>query len=528
MKKLKNFNIEKLLSDAEASGAKSHAVLVGKKMQKAQEPLKKKHTDEWYIKEICEMADEIKMDDGKIVRNVWLPYKDALKVGYREVITQDLMRTIDPDQPKYRIAVDESTNKTYVISKGVHNAKSAQNYDQATLRKMINSTNPDEHLHIGTLCVLKLWMGDLDVKLGNILISTDGKNNKKARGIDGDWNLAELRDSQYSLEITEKDIAHLPFINHPTHNWLDIYRGGKYNSNYATKQEPCLIDVNLPNNPLFRKDVNDALLKIILLPDVAIKKLIHHHTDDKNTIVLLEEKIISRTNKMRQAAIQNKDFQNYIGTDAANKCFEKTVAELNNFKMTGKNFLIDDYQSTFDNLLSTYNKTQIKIFNDKCDRGEFKLSEPIRVSDSSQASTSTKTIFNAIPLSQNQPVDQLPQQIKNKKDQNPLPPPVPIRPKIIDAMTDIAVKVNSMRALAEDKQSAVYAFSSNRILKFTDQMIKPKYDNLLMRVETNQISTKDVLDVISDLNKLVDKFISDDKTLQQAMENQAYTAPKFR
>lgn len=188
------------------------------------------------------------------------------EIARHELIAQEFFRLIIPHQPETRIAKDEALETYYVYSQEV------QGYRTLPLQ--------EKHFVDGTITgfgqaiLVSAFLQEVDLKNGNIGVD---ENNRVIK-IDGDQCLASVLGVKEKFDLTPRVIAELPYPHdfYAT-NWLDLiqYRRDRKGQDDLFRSDivPWESD-SMKNNNLFRAEVNQAMLKICLLPDEYIEKFI--------------------------------------------------------------------------------------------------------------------------------------------------------------------------------------------------------------------------------------------------------------
>jgi hypothetical protein len=311
-KVMEKFTTGDALKKEEASGLFSHAV---NKVQKESVTgiKREKHKKWWYAK----------IAPDKVT-------------ALREVMSQEFFRLIMPNQPKTRLGIDKTGNY-YVLSEEIPGTRPMEG--EPGLREKLKS---GAVRGLGTALTVGKVMNETDAKLGNMLIRPDGSLVK----IDGDWCVSALRDPlvfKKGSEITAKDMERLPLIqDYRAYNWLDVKMGGVLNEKYALEpNHPSLLfESDFPQNVGFRREVNEAALKMLILPKEMVIKFFSSYTNDQTEINLMSKEILGRLEQFRTAMLQNKDFLKFMDSKEATESYVKAHEELLQFKTTKKNSLL--------------------------------------------------------------------------------------------------------------------------------------------------------------------------------------------
>jgi hypothetical protein len=322
-KKMSNFGIKGQVG--EEGGAFSHSTLKASKLQQDGEVLRDKHNGVWYAK-VCENKT----------------------IAAREVVIQEFCRLLMPYQSKTRLG--RHNDLVYVLSKESPgseslDAESDNEYYQKN-KETRAKLESGEYKGMGDSMLANIWLNERDAKLGNRRVDTEGR----VLAIDGDWALASLRHDDPGFygahDITPHDIDNLPFIqDYRPFNWFDTIHGGVKATNYATRPELTLFGLDFNEHAGFRGEINQTMLQVLMMPKDFIQAFIKSYISDPVEINMLTDVIMDRTLQLRNAALVNASFQEYIQTPAAIKHVEKTIAAMQEFKTMGKNKIIDTIPS---------------------------------------------------------------------------------------------------------------------------------------------------------------------------------------
>jgi hypothetical protein len=314
-KKLSSFEVIGGLAKSEASGAFSHATQKVHKAAAHGEAPREKHNTVWFAK-FC--AD--------------------VNLAGRELVAQEFYRLLMPWQPKTRIAIDDKSN-FYILSKSTVGTQAIpmQDMDIATVQ--------DALLHgfikgYGKISVANLFLNEVDAKAGNMLV-----NNRTGElvKIDGDWCFARLQGGDHAIgsDITAADIARLPMVqDYQPYNWADLYQEGTLNSNYVTHPKDNILHDSLPSNKKFRREVNEGLLNILMMPKEFLETFVKSYIHNPAEVALLTAELQDRSVQMRNAALNDPAFRKYMKSSAAEKYMEKCINKMLEFNTQGKNSLI--------------------------------------------------------------------------------------------------------------------------------------------------------------------------------------------
>jgi hypothetical protein len=313
-------------------------------------------------------------------QNNWFEKKDIeskLLLGLIELVAQEFRRANLPTHPKTRIGVNSNTNKYSVLSKGVEGYQSLDSLPEEDIRAGIKKGSIKG---LGSVLILALFLAEIDLKLGNLGLDKDGN----VVNIDGDLCFSSLFDvyKYKNFDIISSDIDQLPYINHYyACNWLDLLQYIKADDSVRRKDDPKTIDPSISQLPHFRKEVNQAILNIICLPDEWIRHFVESYVSDEFQIpqdaegrtfekfsTILINQMIDRRDQLRTAALSNTYFKNYLLTKEAKADLKQHIAYLENFKVAGKERLADKLPSLKEDMLLNF--YQLRPFSKQCvDKG---------------------------------------------------------------------------------------------------------------------------------------------------------------
>lgn len=312
----------KELSDADASGAKSHKVIIAKK-----EFRRKDFPEGLTAAEVIKLSGEL--EQKAQYRHHWyFKHENDRLAANNEVVAQELFRLFIPNHPKTRLVLGEQ-GETSVVSREVPGFQPLEKMDPHVLNQRLKDGT---YKGLGEVMVMALWLNEADLKLGNMGVDKDGKVVK----LDGGWCLAQLRSPQRKMTITETTLRHLPAnLDINPYNWLDRINMDR------TGKTPIVANVSMSFNPQFRQEVNEAIMRILLCPDNSLREFAHYYAHESvqadKIINLLEERKV----QLHQAACQNVSFCQFMQTEQAEKLAESFVRQSSDFILTGKTRLSD-------------------------------------------------------------------------------------------------------------------------------------------------------------------------------------------
>lgn len=265
-----------------------------------------------------------------------------------EVLAQEFYRLIINYQPKTILAKNKELNSFCILSEKINNFKPLPEYKQNRFYQGI-------YAGLGQVLITAIFLHEVDLNSYNIGIDSTNKVYK----IDGDWTLAALSTpflfKGITTEITEQLIENLPFVNNYfVYNWLDIVKKKK---NYSASN---IVDANLSSSPLFRAEINEAILKILLLPTGYMQYFIATYMSENlvNDILFAFKE---RQQELLNVVLSNDSFIDYLNRGLASSIKTSYLAQIKNFKANDCRLIVDeekfslltsDYNSNFDNLQS--------------------------------------------------------------------------------------------------------------------------------------------------------------------------------
>ena len=296
----------------QSGGAFTHSTWVIKKIPGKLEKPREKHQANWFAKHASDK-----------------------QTAAREVIVQEFYRLLMPYQPKTRIA-RTTAHDVFVLSKEVAGSKPLNSLARDDLRQKLKK---HKIKGMGRVLTTNLCLNEIDAKVGNMLLDGKGQIIK----IDGDWGLAALRDpTSFSRKFTTQDIAALPLLDSYTpYNWLDIVQTGTANVDYALGGK-TLFESGFNNDSVFRLEVNETMLQILSLPKDFLRSFVASYIVDPIEINLLTNELLANQERLRQAALPNKSFQEYLNSSKSIQKLAGTADDLYAFRTIGKKFLLPE------------------------------------------------------------------------------------------------------------------------------------------------------------------------------------------
>ena len=222
-----------------------------------------------------------------------MPHASTARI---ELLAQEFFRMLIPQQPETRIAYNSYTGVHYIFSEEVAGFRELPPFEA------YNFTNYT-YTGLGQVLVVAMLLQETDLKIGNIGLNDRGMVIK----IDGDHCFSSIRKQDGLFNISSDTIANLPYAHDfYANNWLDFKREGKFfpRSSY--------VDEAVQRSQQFRTEVNQALLKICLLPDFFIECLVDAYIPAGGEI--FADLLKNRRNLLRGCVLQDASFREYLTT----------------------------------------------------------------------------------------------------------------------------------------------------------------------------------------------------------------------
>ena len=263
-----------------------------------------------------------------------------------EVLTQEIMRLILPQQPKTRRMINitrEQKIDYYILSKEI------PEFDG----KFFSSSSNNEFVLDGSVSglaatqVLALWLNEVDFKAGNVGINQHGQVIKIDGGLSFitlNPNFKYLHDKDY--RITSNDLEALPNLTHyPACNWLHHIQWNP--AKYIEKKEPTALDKRINQNVAFKNEVYQTILRIISLPDELIRFFTHNYIANTADVTRFSNFMIERKQQLEDAANKISGFKKYrLSNQGQNEIFI-FLNNLRNFKTMEKMDLLETFRCRY-------------------------------------------------------------------------------------------------------------------------------------------------------------------------------------
>lgn len=272
-----------------------------------------------------------------------------------EVLAQEFFRLLIPHQPETLLATDKHGTH-YILSESVEGYHDLPQFEEV---KFSNGT----FTGLGQALVGSMFLQEVDLKNGNIGLD----NQNRVIKIDGDKCFSAF-DVDFKAEppfkLSPKAIASLPCpVDFPTFEWLD------YVIKWRKSPFTVIVPEDLSESKQFRSEVNQALLKICLLPDQYIDAYTNFYMPSEGGRYI--DLIKSRRDELTQSALQNESFQDYLQTQEAKDAVSSLLEQVKNLKSGGM-FVIPDESEIHELLTTEIHQKQSQLYSmvlhQKCDQ----------------------------------------------------------------------------------------------------------------------------------------------------------------
>ena len=244
-----------------------------------------------------------------------------------EILSEEFFRLMIPHQPETRMAIRQPPGTYFILSEevpGYHNLpkREAENFENGI------------YSGLGQVVVGSMFLQEIDLKNGNLGLDNKGRVIK----IDGDWCFAEHRYDDELIgqyEITPTAIEMLPYPGgFYAFNWLDLIQED------VAHPVSSIVRPELSSASQFRKEVNQAMLQICLLPDCFIEQFVDAYipAGAEQFIQIIE----NRRDELKKSALHNESFTTYLKTEAAKADAEAIYSQMNSFVAHGSHKIVSD------------------------------------------------------------------------------------------------------------------------------------------------------------------------------------------
>lgn len=257
------------------------------------------------------------------------------RVSRLEFLAQELFRAFIPYHPQTKLAVNQQTNITYLLSEAV---KGYRHFPED-----VSDFTKENYAYsgLGQVLVNAIFLQEIDLKNGNISLDHRGRVIK----IDGDWCFASIRDeSKFPLKacpITKELLMNLPFpVGYAAYQWLDFKIMG---ANFPTSD---LVDSSLSANRQFNQEIFEAIFKILLTPKIFFERMVDSCISAGGERYLTF--LINRRNELAEQARLMPGFQAYLAFENAKQIARLHCKHLCEFAVNkGHKIIPDELQLNF-------------------------------------------------------------------------------------------------------------------------------------------------------------------------------------
>lgn len=251
-----------------------------------------------------------------------------------EVIGQELFRLLLPNQPKTRLMLKRDIygkrDQLYILSKEIPGYRS---FGRIKPSELLTNILNEQYTGLGEVLVAALFLREGDLHLGNIGIDENGHVVK----IDGGFIFNSNKKTMAA------DIAALPMLSksYPT-NWIGINQWKEKLDKSELDPEAVLASEEIRELPAFRREVNQMLLKICLLPNELIRRMIFSYGAEVSDAEEMTAFLLQSKQEIQVAALANADFITYAVSADAETEVKAYFTYLEAFKTIGKHYLLRD------------------------------------------------------------------------------------------------------------------------------------------------------------------------------------------
>lgn len=264
-------------------------------------------------------------------------------VAYSEVLAQEFFRLIIPSQPETRIARSKA-NTYFILSDAI------DGYKPLPIGSSLFTLGAYKGLGLGQIMMAAVFLQEIDLKNGNICLNED----KQVLKIDGDWCFGGMRDprfNDYNKDITPELISSLPFpATYDAYNWLDI------SIRRFAKAESKIVGQDLSLSPYFRNEINEAMLKLLVLPDDYLRKFVDAFIPASPRADIFINYFKDRREELKRAALQDNSFKEYLKSPLAKEYLSLHLLQMKSFVANGNYPIIDvsEYESIDETIFSIF------------------------------------------------------------------------------------------------------------------------------------------------------------------------------
>ncbi len=272
-----------------------------------------------------------KIKKGRLENDPRIFYQKEMEsksIACLELLAQEFFRLIIPNQPETKLAWNSHLNTYFILSEEV------TGYKLLPVNSSL-SFSSGAYSGLGQVMILSIFLQEIDLKNGNICLNEKDQVIK----IDGDWCFAAIRNpsfKEYKKDITTNLLLTLPFpFSYSAFNWLDIYING------VATLTSNIVDDNLATSSHFREEVNEAILKILLIPDEYISKFVDAYISISIHVNVFISYLKNRREELKLVALRDESFITYLKSSSAKKTLNQHLLHIKSFVVNSHYPIID-------------------------------------------------------------------------------------------------------------------------------------------------------------------------------------------
>lgn len=201
----------------------------------------------------------------------WINKENVSKdLAKHEQLAQEFFRLIIPHQPETRLVKYPSKTDPSTLS---YSVLSEESIGYTRLPPNVHHLFEDgTYTGLGQALAVAMFTEEVDLKIGNIGVNAQHQVIK----IDGDYNFGKIRYPDKEFQITFYAINGLPHLmDNYAFNWLDMISEGT-----RIFGQSAFLPGTVSVKQRFRGEVNQALLRISLIPDCFIDAFVRHYVNE--------------------------------------------------------------------------------------------------------------------------------------------------------------------------------------------------------------------------------------------------------
>lgn len=250
-----------------------------------------------------------------------------------EVVAQEFLRLLNPEQPKTRVILNEEADGLGVMSKDVGQSrlicqsslqvKSGNSHYGQIEENLLTDVLNKKIAGFGRLCVDALFVYEVDLKLDALALGNNGLIK-----IDGDccffitpyWR--QSCDKIYK-SITTEDLERLPLVRQfDAYNWIGYKRGGMF----CDKRKERYLQLQQQRE--FQHEIQSEIMRILVLPSELLANMIDLLIPSLAHRILLKKEIQNRQSQLEIAAMQLHRFVEYVAMPKAEEDLLQFIEQL--------------------------------------------------------------------------------------------------------------------------------------------------------------------------------------------------------